>query len=401
MYWAMYAEFIRGGNGREFYILRAFRCATFARAERRQRLSKGRGHCPRSVTVLVVAGERLARYGFPDGHPFGPDRHAAFLGEFATRGLDRRVRMMETRAATRAELRSLSTRPDYLDLVAERSVTGEGYLDAGDTPAWRGVYEAAADVVGATLLASEEIMAGRARRAFVPIAGLHHATRGAAAGFCVFNDCGVAVEMLRRNHGLKRIAYVDIDAHHGDGVFYGFESDPDLIFADIHEDGRYLYPGTGHAEEVGSGAAAGSKLNIPMPPGADDAAFDAVWPRVLAHLRKYQPEFILLQAAPTAWKVTRSPTCVFPPPRMNGPRATWRSWRMSWGMGGSWVPAAVATTGSTSPRRGPASWRGCWVSGAGVGSRGKNGTAPNSPHRGQMGSGLSAESSTFPQPDEA
>ena len=112
----------------------------------------------------------------------------------------------------------------------------------------------------------------------------------------MFNDCGVAMEMLRRNHGLKRIAYVDIDAHHGDGVFYGFESDPDLIFADIHEDGHYLYPGTGARTETGSGAAAGSKLNIPVPPGADDAVFDAEWPRVLAHLRKFQPEFILLQA---------------------------------------------------------------------------------------------------------
>jgi acetoin utilization protein AcuC len=139
-------------------------------------------------------------------------------------------------------------------------------------------------------------MSGRARRAFVPIAGLHHAARGGAAGFCVFNDCGVAVEMLRRSHGLKRIAYVDIDAHHGDGVFYGFESDPDLIFADIHEDGRYLYPGTGREDEVGRGAAAGSKLNIPVAPGADDAVFEAQWPRVLAHVRKHEPEFILLQA---------------------------------------------------------------------------------------------------------
>jgi acetoin utilization protein AcuC len=245
--------------------------------------------------VLVIAGERLARYGFGDGHPFGPDRHAAFFAEFAARGLDKRVRIMETRAATRAELESFHT-PEYVALVAQRSVTGEGFLDAGDTPAWRGVYEAAADVVGATLLAAEEIMAGRARRAFIPIAGLHHAARGSAAGFCVFNDCGVAVEMLRRNHGLKRIAYVDIDAHHGDGMYYGFESDPVLIFADIHEDGRYLYPGTGSADETGSGAAAGAKLNIPVPPGADDAVFEAEWPRVLAHLRKHQPEFILLQA---------------------------------------------------------------------------------------------------------
>ena len=95
-------------------------------------------------------------------------------------------------------------------------------------------------------------MAGTARRAFIPIAGLHHAAREHAAGFCVFNDCGVAIEMLRRKHGLKRIAYVDIDAHHGDGVFYAFEDDPDLMFADIHEDGRYLYPGTGSADETGA-----------------------------------------------------------------------------------------------------------------------------------------------------
>jgi acetoin utilization protein AcuC len=245
--------------------------------------------------VLVVAGERLARYGFPNGHPFGSDRHAAFYAEFAARGIDKQVRIMETRAATREELQSFHT-PEYVALVAEKSASGEGFLDAGDTPAFRGVYEAAADVVGGTLLAAGEIMAGRARRAFVPIAGLHHATRAGAAGFCVFNDCGVAVEMLRRNHGLKRIAYVDIDAHHGDGVFYGFVDDPDLIFADIHEDGRYLYPGTGREDETGEGAAKGAKLNIPVPPGADDAVFQAQWPRVLKHLEKFEPEFILLQA---------------------------------------------------------------------------------------------------------
>ena len=93
-------------------------------------------------------------------------------------------------------------------------------------------------------------MAGKARRAFIPIAGLHHATRTGAAGFCVFNDCGVVIETLKAA-GLERIAYVDIDAHHGDGVFYSYEDDPDVIFADLHEDGNYLYPGTGHAHETG------------------------------------------------------------------------------------------------------------------------------------------------------
>jgi acetoin utilization protein AcuC len=100
---------------------------------------------------------------------------------------------------------------------------------------------------------------------------------------------------LRRNTGLERIAYVDIDAHHGDGVFYAFEDDPGVIFADTHEDGRYLYPGTGAVEETGRGAAAGTKLNLPLPPGADNAAFAQVWPQVIAHLERFDPQFIILQ----------------------------------------------------------------------------------------------------------
>lgn len=249
---------------------------------------------PPTEDVLVVAGERLARYGFGEGHPFGPDRHAAFVREFEARGLDRRVRIGEPRAASDEELLAFHS-PEYVALVRERSQSGQGFLDAGDTPAFRGVFEAASVVVGSTVLAAESILAGEVRRAFVPIAGLHHAARSHAAGFCVFNDCGVAIELLRRRHGLRRIAYVDIDAHHGDGVFYAFESDPDVIFADVHEDGRYLYPGTGAAHETGRGEAEGTKLNIPLPPGADDAAFRNVWPRVLEHLQRFAPEFILLQ----------------------------------------------------------------------------------------------------------
>ena len=244
-------------------------------------------------SVAVVVSERLARYGFGDGHPFGPDRLAAFVREFTARGLPQRVTMLEPREASDAELASFHT-AEYLEFVRERSASGAGFLDAGDTPAFRGVYEAAAGVVGATLSCMEAIMQGSSRRAFVPIAGLHHAARNRAAGFCVFNDCGVAIEQLKRA-GLRHIAYVDIDAHHGDGVFYAFEDDPRVVFADLHEDGRYLYPGTGAASETGRGAAAGMKLNVPLPPGADDEVFASVWPRVLAHLTKYEPEFIILQ----------------------------------------------------------------------------------------------------------
>ena len=245
------------------------------------------------ASVAVVLSERLARYGFGEGHPFGPDRLAAFTREFTARGLGTRVTVLEMRNATDEELRSFHS-PEYLEFVKERSASGSGLLDGGDTPAFKGVYEAAAGVVGATLSATDAIMQGEVRRAFVPIAGLHHAARDRAAGFCVFNDCGVAIEQLKRA-GLKRIAYVDIDAHHGDGVFYAFEDDAAVVFADLHEDGRYLYPGTGAASESGRGAAAGMKLNVPLPPGADDQVFAAVWPRVTAHLTKFAPEFIILQ----------------------------------------------------------------------------------------------------------
>jgi acetoin utilization protein AcuC len=245
------------------------------------------------TSVAVVVSERLARYGFGDGHPFGPDRLAAFVREFSARGLPQRVAVLEPRNATEQELRSFHS-PEYLEFVRERSAAGSGLLDAGDTPAFKGVYEAAAGVVGATLSCVDAIMEGEYRRAFVPIAGLHHAARNRAAGFCVFNDCGVAIEQLKRA-GLKRIAYVDIDAHHGDGVFYAFEDDAAVVFADLHEDGRYLYPGTGAAAETGRGAAVGMKLNVPLPPGADDEVFASVWPRVTAHLMKFQPEFFILQ----------------------------------------------------------------------------------------------------------
>ncbi|HET7202388.1 MAG TPA: acetoin utilization protein AcuC [Steroidobacteraceae bacterium] len=249
---------------------------------------------PASRPVVLVAGEGLSRYGFADGHPFGPDRQDAFLREMRRSPAYSKLRVTEPRMAERAELESFHRR-DYVDLVLRRSGEGRGYLDAGDTPASKGIFEASSLVVGATLCALEEIVAGNARRAFIPIAGLHHASRTRAAGFCVFNDCGVAIELLRRRHGIRRVAYVDIDAHHGDGVFYAFESDPDLLFADIHEDGRYLYPGTGAAEETGAGEARGTKLNLPLPPGATDDDFLRAWRRIEGYLLETKPDFILLQ----------------------------------------------------------------------------------------------------------
>jgi len=245
-------------------------------------------------SVHVYKGDEIARYGFGDPHPFGTDRHDVFHSELAAADLGDAIHYAHPRRATVDELALFHT-ADYIDRVSRLSETGKGYLDDGDTPAIKGIFNAASDVVGSVLSAADKIMHGDIRRAFVPIAGLHHAARDRAAGFCVFNDCGIAAEYLRKNHGLKRIAYVDIDAHHGDGVFYGFEDDPDLIFADIHEDGRYLYPGTGAETETGKGKARGTKLNIPMAPGAEDDDFRLAWKRVEDYLESAKPEFILFQ----------------------------------------------------------------------------------------------------------
>jgi acetoin utilization protein AcuC len=247
---------------------------------------------PRSTAL--VHGEQIARYGFGEGHPFGPDRHGVFMRELTRQGLLEAVESMAPREATLEELHWFHSAA-FIGLVRERSATGTGFLDAGDTPAWKGVFEAASSVVGAALEAAEALMQGKARRAFVPIAGLHHASRSHAAGFCVFNDCGVVAEMLRRRHGLQKVAYVDIDVHHGDGVYYSFEEDPFLVFADVHEDGRFLYPGTGAANENGLGLGRGSKLNVPMMPGAGDEEFFQAWARVEAHLEQHRPEFIIFQ----------------------------------------------------------------------------------------------------------
>ena len=244
--------------------------------------------------VWVYIGEALGRYGFPHGHPFGPDRMDAFWSEARRRGLDGRVMVRGPVQADRAIIERFHD-PNYVDRVLRLSERGDGFLDLGDTPAFPGVFEAAATVVGSVTDALDGVMARRCGRAFVPIAGLHHASRARAAGFCVFNDCGVAIETLKREYGLERIAYVDIDAHHGDGVYYAFESDPSVWIADIHQDGRTLFPGTGAAEERGRDAAEGTKLNLPLSPGSGEEEFFRAWEAVEEHIARARPQAVLLQ----------------------------------------------------------------------------------------------------------
>jgi acetoin utilization protein AcuC len=246
------------------------------------------------VSTQLFVSEKLGQYGFPEGHPLSVDRQGAFLRAAKARGLDRRVEIREAPPAPRAAIERFHTR-DYVDRVIEASRRGGGYLDYGDTPAFPGCYDVAAHVVGAALEGARGIVAGKARRSFQPIGGLHHARRAGAAGFCVFNDPGILIETLRAEHGVRRIAYIDIDVHHGDGVFYEFEDDAELVVVDIHEDGRFLYPGTGAPHETGRGAAEGTKLNLPLPPGAGDAEFLRAWAQGERLLERLRPEFFILQ----------------------------------------------------------------------------------------------------------
>ncbi len=252
-------------------------------------------------SVLVYKSKEIAAYGFEGSHPFGTDRHDAFHAELSRALLDEFIDYGYPRLASLDELLSFHS-AEYVERVSRLSSIGKGFFDNGDTPVVKGIYESSLAVVGAVLDSIDQIMNGDYKRAFIPIAGLHHAARNHAAGFCILNDCGVAIEYLRKKFGIKRIAYVDIDAHHGDGIYYGFESDPDLIFADIHQSGNGFYPGTGASSENGKGIGTGTKLNIPFSAGANDLDFFEAWKDVEKFLDKAEPEFIIMQCGADSLK---------------------------------------------------------------------------------------------------
>ncbi len=242
--------------------------------------------------VGVFEGKELLLYSFPPPHPFTNERTQRFWDELAKEKLQ--VERLPPQKAGK-ELISLFHTAEHIRYVELASHLGYGALDQGDTPAYKGVFEATQYAVGSTASAVEKVMAGTVAHAFNPVGGLHHATRESSAGFCVFNDIGVAIELLRKNFKVRKILYVDLDVHHGDGVYYSYESDPDLFIFDVHEDGRFLYPGTGSASETGEGRARGTKVNIPLPPGSGDEEIMDKLPKLEMLARSAKPEFIIFQ----------------------------------------------------------------------------------------------------------
>ena len=136
------------------------------------------------------------------------------------------------------------------------------------------MHEASALVAGATVAAARAVWTGEAEHAVNVAGGLHHAMPGAGSGFCVYNDPAIAIAWLLEQ-GAERVAYVDVDVHHGDGVERAFWDDPRVLTISLHESGRYLFPGTGFPDDTGGPGAEGSAVNVALPPGTTDAAVAA------------------------------------------------------------------------------------------------------------------------------
>lgn len=242
---------------------------------------------------LVVWDERFTDYDFGDDHPFTERSRRSAVRLLETLTLPSTEFLRDVPVPTHELLRTFHE-TEYLTRVEGASVRGKPVpLDSGDTPSFPGCFEAAGRVVEGAVRAADFALAERAA-AFHPAGGLHHAHPDRASGFCIFNDVAIAVQRaLDSGH---RVAYIDVDAHHGDGVMYGFYRSGRVLDIDFHQDGRTLFPGTGRTDEVGAGDGAGLKVNLPLPPGAGDEALAPLVRRVVPPLlRSFRPELIVLQ----------------------------------------------------------------------------------------------------------
>ena len=246
------------------------------------------------VTAFVYRDEYL-KYQFGPFHPFQPIREKQALDLVKELGVfGEKVKYYKPRLATEEDLLLVHSK-EYVNFVKEMSKKGEGYLEYPDTPATEGIYEGACSVVGGSLEGADLIMEGKVLHAFNPGGGLHHAKKSSAAGFCVFNDVAIATRYLQKKYGLKRIAIVDVDGHHGDGTQEIFYKEPILTIS-FHQYGFRFYPGTGDVGEIGEGEGKGYSVNIPLEAGTGDKAylyaFDEIVPPLI---EKYEPEIIINQ----------------------------------------------------------------------------------------------------------
>jgi acetoin utilization protein AcuC len=249
-----------------------------------------------TCTLHVAWTDRLAGYDFGPGHPLAPVRVeltmalARELGVLSAPG----VTVAEPAPATDADLEFVHDASYIAAVRAGRANPAFG-LGTPDDPVFLGMHEASALVAGATLAAASAMFGGQAQHGINVAGGLHHAMRRAASGFCIYNDPAIAIEWLLRQ-GVEKIAYVDVDVHHGDGVQAAFYNDPRVLTISLHETPLILFPGTGMPREGGGENARGYAVNVALPAGTGDAewlrAFDAVVPPLL---RAFEPQVLVSQ----------------------------------------------------------------------------------------------------------
>jgi len=247
--------------------------------------------------AAVVWDPALLGYDLGGDHPFNPVRLELTIALARQLGVLDGIELLRPEPATEEDLLRVHD-ASYVDAVREAPMVGwdVGHgLGTPDNPVFADMHEASSLVVGASLLAASKIATGATNRAVNIAGGLHHAMRDQAAGFCVYNDCAVAISWLLDN-GAERVAYIDVDVHHGDGVQAAFYDDPRVLTISLHQNPVTLWPGTGRVTELGGPGAEGTSVNIPLPPHTRDPAwlraFHAVVPSLL---REFRPDVLVTQ----------------------------------------------------------------------------------------------------------
>jgi acetoin utilization protein AcuC len=245
----------------------------------------------------VVWDEAMLAYDLGATHPFNPVRLALTVRLATELGVLDGVELLVPGSAPDSELLRIHA-PEFLEAVRDAPANGTDLahgLGSEDNPVFSDMHEATALVVGGTLKAAELIANHSVDRAVNIAGGLHHAMANRAAGFCVYNDVAVAISWLLDN-GFDRIAYLDTDVHHGDGVQAAFYGDPRVLTMSLHQDPRTLWPGTGYVRELGHGKGLGYAVNVPLPPHTTDGpwlrAFEATVPSLL---EQFEPQLIVSQ----------------------------------------------------------------------------------------------------------
>lgn len=255
---------------------------------------------PRPSTQVIWSEEMMA-YRFSESHPMHPARLDLTARLCTGLGLFDRENLVLVAppVATDAEL-ALVHDPDYI--AAVRAVSADPTvpnakrgLGTEDNPVYAGIHEASARLAGGSLVAADAIAGEKALHVVNFGGGMHHAARGKASGFCIYNDAALAIQRLL-DSGFARVLYIDVDAHHGDGTQNIFWNEPRVMTISMHESGMSLFPGTGYANEVGGPDALGTAVNLAVPARTPDAAwlraFHAVVPQIAT---AFAPEVIVSQ----------------------------------------------------------------------------------------------------------